>query len=130
MMNETTEMTRHEELACLFWDLYKDAHGFRPRHIDTSAMTEEDLVAELEALGSIVERQEAARIESEKEAAVRFEARILDLVRIGAGDRATALRWIHEAEGTQGDDDYLAYQLGLSWCYFRTAKSTDSVDNG
>jgi hypothetical protein len=37
----------------------------------------------------------------------------------GAKDRATAMRWIHEAEDTQGDDDYLAYTLGLPYQYFR-----------
>jgi hypothetical protein len=30
-----------------------------------------------------------------------------------------AMRWIHEAEQTRGDNDYLAYTLGLPYRYFK-----------
>jgi hypothetical protein len=36
----------------------------------------------------------------------------------GAKDRAMALRWIHEAEGSNGDDEYLCYLVGLPYRYF------------
>jgi hypothetical protein len=48
-----------------------------------------------------------------------FEKRVNDLIFSGARDRETALRWIHEAEGTMGDDEYLCYTLGLPYMYFR-----------
>jgi len=32
--------TRREELECIFWDMYKDAYGVRPRGVDTSAWDE------------------------------------------------------------------------------------------
>ena len=33
------ELTELEQAQATFWDMYKDAHGFRPRHIDTSSWT-------------------------------------------------------------------------------------------
>ena len=33
-----------------------------------------------------------------------------------------ALRWIHEAEGSNGDDEYLCFLVGLPYRYF--AKET------
>jgi hypothetical protein len=44
--------------------------------------------------------------------------RMLDLLRSGAKDRAMAMRWVHEAEETGGDDEYLCYTLGLPYRYF------------
>ena len=43
-------LTRTEELQCIFWDMYKDAYNFRPRHIDTSTWTEAQFEAEFEQL--------------------------------------------------------------------------------
>jgi hypothetical protein len=108
-----------EQMACQYWDMYKDAHGFRPRGIDTSAWTEEDFMKEFEYMGKLITQQEEARVEAEHMASVRFEQRILDLMTTGAEDRETAIRWIHEAEGTSGDDEYLCWTLGLSYGYFR-----------
>jgi hypothetical protein len=36
-----------------------------------------------------------------------------------AWTREMALRWIHEAEGSNGDDEYLCYLIGLPYGYFR-----------
>ena len=115
------ELSRKEQLEAIFWDAYKDAHGFRPRHLDVGAMTEADLEAELTYLGKLIQEQEEARIESEHMASCRFEQRELDLMAAGAKSRETAIRWIHESEGTQGDDEFLCYELGLKYGYFRKA---------
>ena len=115
------EMSVLEQMACQFWDMYKDAHGIRPRGIDTSTWSEEDFIKEFDYLGRLITEQEEARIESEHLASVKFEQRLLDLIESGARDRATAIRWIHEAEGTQGDDEYLCWTLGLKYGYFRKA---------
>lgn len=113
------EMTVLEQMACQYWDMYKDAHGIRPRGIDTSSWTEDDFVKEFDYLGNLIQQQEEARIESEHLAATKFEQRVLDLIAMGAKDRAGALRWIHEAEGSNGDDEYLCFLLGLKYGYFR-----------
>jgi hypothetical protein len=106
-------------MACQYWDMYKDAHGIRPRGIDTSSWTEADFMKEFDYLGQLITQQEEARVEAEHMAIVKFEQRVLKLLVLGASDRATAVRWIHEAEGTSGDDEYLCWTLGLSYGYFR-----------
>jgi hypothetical protein len=113
------EMTVLEQMACQYWDMYKDAHGIRPRGIDTSSWTEADFMKEFDYLGQLITQQEEARVEAEHMAIVKFEQRVLKLLVLGASDRATAVRWIHKAEGTSGDDEYLCWTLGLSYGYFR-----------
>ena len=113
------EMSTLEQMASQYWDMYKDAHGIRPRGIDTSSWTEADFMKEFDYLGQLITQQEEARVEAEHMAIVKFEQRVLKLLVLGASDRATAVRWIHEAEGTSGDDEYLCWTLGLSYGYFR-----------
>ena len=113
------EMTTVEQYACQFWDMYKDAYGVRPRGIDTSAWTEADFEAEFVSLSKVIEQEEIARKASEEKAEHDFEMRVLGLLQTGAKDRAMALRWIHEAEGSNGDDEFLCYLVGLPYGYFR-----------
>jgi hypothetical protein len=113
------EMSVVEQYACQFWDMYKDAYGVRPRGIDTSSWTEADFEAEFVSLSKVIEREEIARKASEERAAHDFEMRMLSLLQSGAKDREMALRWVHEAEGSDGDDEYLCYLVGLPYGYFR-----------
>ena len=115
------EMTVLEQMACQYWDMYKDAHGVRPRGINTSSWTEEDFIKEFDYLGKVIEEQAAARREAEKGAVRDFEARIGEMINLGANDRETALRWIHEADGSGGDDEFLCYLNGLPYGYFKKA---------
>ena len=113
------EMSTLEQYACQYWDMYKDAYGVRPRGIDTSTWTEADFEQEFASLGSVIEREEADRKVAEDKAMHDFEMRMQTLMMTGAKDRATAMRWIHEAEGSNGDDEYLCFLLGLPYMYFR-----------
>ena len=113
------ELTQLEQAQSTYWDMYKDAYGVRPRGIDTSSWTLEQFEAEFLVLGVTIADAEIQRKESEENAVVVFEQRIYTLIHAGAKDRATAIRWIHEAEDTQGDDEYLCYTLGLPYMYFR-----------
>lgn len=113
------ELTRKEQLECIFWDAYKDAHGVRPRHINVSAMTEAELEAELKILSTEIAIQEQERKEAESVAAHEFEIRVQTLMSAGAKTREQALRWIHEAEGSDGDDEYLCFLVGLPYGYFK-----------
>ena len=72
-------------------------------------------------MGQVIEAEEVQRREMEAEATVRVEKAIDTLMRSGARDRATAIRWLHESHDTQGDDEYLCFQLGLPYGYFRKA---------
>jgi hypothetical protein len=112
------EYTPLEQAQCTFWDAYKDAHGFRPRHIDTSAWTLEQFDSEIAELCDVMTANEAQREQAEAIAAHEFEMRMMDLMRSGAKDREMAMRWVHEAEGSNGDDEYLCYLVGLPYRYF------------
>jgi hypothetical protein len=113
------ELSTLEQYACTYWDMYKDAHGFRPRHVDTSSWTEARFEAEFIELSNIIDREELLRKEREETAQHEFEMRVQDLLRSGAKDRAMALRWIHEAEGSNGDDEFLCYLVGVPYGYFK-----------
>jgi hypothetical protein len=113
------ELTTLEQYSSIYWDMYKDAFGIRPRGIDTSAWTEADFQAEFKELGEVIDREEKIRVAAQENAMFSFEKRVDDLIYSGAKDRATAMRWIHEAEDTCGDDEYLCYTLGLPYQYFR-----------
>jgi hypothetical protein len=115
------EMSVLEQMQCQFWDMYKDAYGVRPRGIDTTDWTEKEFMAEFETLGKVIEREEIARKESEAQASIRFEAQIQSMISSGAKSREAALAWIHDAEGSNGDDEYLCFLLGLPYGYFRKA---------
>jgi hypothetical protein len=113
------ELSELEQAQSIYWDMYKDAYGVRPRGVDTSTWTLEQFEDEFEGLGVAIEAGEKVRVQAEQHAIFSFEKRVSDLILSGARDRATAMRWIHEAEGTMGDDEYLCYTLGLPYMYFR-----------
>ena len=113
------EMTVLEQYACTYWDMYKDAYGVRPRGIDTSSWSESDFEREFFQLSVTIAEEDRIRKEAEEKAAHDFEMRILSLQQTGAKDRDMALRWVHEAEGSDGDDEYLCFLVGLPYGYFR-----------
>jgi len=117
------EMSTLEQYACQFWDMYKDAYGSRPRGIDTSAWDEATFEAEFNYLQDLIAKNEQEREVAEHEATVAFEQRMQELYACGAKDRAMALRWIHEAEGSNGDDEFLCYLVGLPYRYFQVDTS-------
>jgi len=118
-MTTWEEMSVLEKMQCQYWDMYKDAYGVRPRGINTSNWSEQDFEAEFEVLDGVINRESIARQASEEKAARDFELRVASMMDIGAKDREVALRWIHEAEGSNGDDEFLCYLVGLPYGYFR-----------
>jgi hypothetical protein len=115
------DMSGLEQAQCTYWDMYKDAHGVRPRGIDTSNWTLEDFDKEFLYLGKLIEREEDARHEAELVASKDFEVRIGELIALGAMDRKTALNWIMDADEAHGDWEYLCYINGLPYGYFKEA---------
>jgi hypothetical protein len=85
------------------------------------AMTEAELEAELDQLSKESDVQAAREKEEQERASHDFEMRVLSLMMSGAKTRDQALRWIHEAEGSNGDDEFLCYLTGLPYGYFRKA---------
>ena len=115
------DMTELEQAQATYWDMYKDAYGVRPRGVDTNGWTLETFRKEFDYLGQLIEREDIARKASEGKAVEAFERRVAEMISIGARDYDMAMRWIHEAEETNGDNDYLAWTLGLPYQYFRKA---------
>tara|TARA_B110000503_G_scaffold122814_1_gene187788 strand:- start:783 stop:1184 length:402 start_codon:yes stop_codon:yes gene_type:complete len=85
----------------LISDFHKDVYGYRPREsfwnewetlTPTQKQTiwdEYDRVSELQAI--------EAKAQDERDIA-EFEARVQDVINIGAGNRKTALKWITQSE--------------------------------
>jgi hypothetical protein len=113
------QMSDLEQAQCIYWDMYKDAHGVRPRGIDTSTWTMQDFQLEFASLQEVIVREEANRQVAEKEAVAKFEQHVTNIICMGARDRETALRWIMDASNANGDWEYLCYDLGLPYQYFR-----------
>ena len=113
------EMTVLEQYAGQFWDMYKDAYGVRPRGIDTTSWTETDFEAEFVSLAKTINANYEEQVVAEERATIDFEMRVQSLMTSGAKDYAMAIRWVHEAEGSDGDDEYLCFLVGLPYGYFR-----------
>lgn len=112
------ELSDLEQAQATYWDMYKDAHGIRPRGIDTSTWTMADFDREFKYLGQVINAEEVIRKQAEEKAVEEFERRVAEMLTLGARDIDMAMRWIHEAEDTNGDPDYLAWTLGLPYRYF------------
>lgn len=115
------EMSDLERAQCQFWDMYKDAHGVRPRGVDTSAWTLEDFDREFEYLAKVIDAEETQRLSDEAEAVKKFEQHVINTMCMGARDRETALRWIMDASQADGDWEYFCFLNGLPYGYFKEA---------
>ena len=113
------QMSDLEQAQCQYWDMYKDAYGVRPRGVDTTKWTLADFDAEFKLLGEIIKQEDIARKAAETEAITKFEQHVINTICMGARDRETALRWIMDASNANGDWEYLCYDLGLPYQYFR-----------
>ena len=118
VMKSWEELTVLEQMQCQYWDMYKDAHGVRPRGIDTTKWTEEDFLKEFEYLGKVIDAEETQRKADEAEAIVRFEDRVLNLMHTGT-NRERVIAWLMDAEGVNGDFEYFCYLNGLPYGYFK-----------
>lgn len=133
MMNDTEqtmsefksweEMTALEQAQCTFWDLYKDAHGVRPRGVDTSTWTLEQFEAEFEYLQKTIDANFEQEKAQQAEAAKKFEQHVANTMCMGARDRETALRWIMDASDAGGDWEYFCFLNGLPYGYFNKEMS-------
>jgi hypothetical protein len=111
------EMSDLEQAKQIWWDAFKDAHGYRPHDIDTSEWKLEYVNGEIQKLGKIIGRQETERIVQQAAAVVEFECRVQKTMHDGAADRAAAIAVIHTEEGSHGDGDYLCYLVGIPYGY-------------
>jgi len=112
------EMTALEQARETYWDMYKDAYGYRPRGVDTSTWTLEEFELEFAGLGSVIQREEADRKAAEAQAIVKFEDRVTNLMHTGT-NRERVIAWLMDAEHANGDSEYFCFTQGLPYNYFR-----------
>jgi hypothetical protein len=112
------EMSPIEQAQCIYWDMYKDAYGVRPRGVDTSGWSLEYFEQEFKHLAQIIEMEETARKQAEAEAIVRFEDRVTNLMHTGT-NRARVIAWLMDAESANGDFEYFCFTQGLPYGYFK-----------
>ena len=120
-VNTWENLSRKEQLEAYVWDIYKEVHGIRPRHLRLVDMTEAELETMVDDLHEELEQADKARREAEAKAVVRFSKRVEETINSGAGDRETALAWIMEADAANGDWEFLAWINGLPYGFFKDA---------
>jgi hypothetical protein len=118
MLKSWEELSELEQAQEIYSDMHKDAYGFRPR-FDYSGWTLDKFNSQFELMGQIIKADNKVEKENQEKSAHDFEMRVLSLLQTGAKDRAMAVRWIHEAEGSNGDNEYLCFLLGLPYSYFK-----------
>jgi hypothetical protein len=110
MMNGMTEL---EELESIYCDMHKDVYGVKARWYRAESV--EKARADIDRLQVALEAQMAQDKIYQQEAIKAFE----ELAASCGGDIETAKRWQHQAYGTDGDDEFLCYHLGLPYGYFK-----------
>jgi len=112
-MNDMPEMTELEELESIYCEMHKDVYGVKARWYKAESV--EAARADIERLGKALEEQMAAEKVQQQKAIDAFQ----ELVKTYGLENAK--RYQHQAYGTDGDDEFLCYELGLPYGYFRKA---------
>ena len=100
------ELTHRENMILLYSDFHKDAYGIRPRGLNLYAYTTEELEADFDRFEQVCADNRIEEKAAEAEADMAFQALIANTIQMGAGDEATALRWMAEGAVEQYGYDY------------------------
>src|SRR5262245_6716686 len=112
-----TRILTNDDFA-IYSDMHKDAVGFRPRNWETlKDMSVEQYEADMAYFDRCIQSNEADERVREAAAVERFEALIGETIAMGAGDRATAIRWLKDAENADDDEGFFEYLMGLPYHY-------------
>jgi hypothetical protein len=116
MMNDMTiDRTELEELMDDYCDFHKDVYGVKARWIYGQQVTVEGMK---EMLARLV-REYKAQVEEEKQRTAQAEEAAREQIQIlmqhGAKDVAMAIRWLHDAQDTGGDNRFLDFELGVEY---------------
>lgn len=111
-----------EKAQSTYSDYHKSVYGFRPRGMSDAQWNSVEwldaAIADLDRAWPAIEAEERA---AEERCIAKLEARIADAIALGARDREAAIRWIDQAEGADGDREYLCYLVGVPYGYFLKA---------
>ena len=118
MLNKDTNMTKYTYDLDSFSDLYKEAHGFRPSagfYECLDRYSPEELQAEWDYLLKLLDINLREEERQQTEAHEQLMARLESLATTNKVDVKTIIRWFHDAESTDGDNEYLDYRLGVKY---------------
>jgi hypothetical protein len=111
----TVEDFERDQLISSIWDAYKDAYGYRPRHLDFESMTMAELEAEADSVFAAADAQYEYEKAREAEDLTEFKALVQKTIELGAGDEETALRWLVQDEEFYSvqDVEHFIYNKGI-----------------
>lgn len=121
----TKENYIREELLISMSDLYKDAYGIRPRSINFSEFTDDELINKWNSLIEVTEINAKAEAESVDIAISDFNKTVNSLIESGANDHKTALKWLVSSLNTEEKANYCEieqYVYLLGFFYTPTGK--------
>ncbi len=119
--NDTAVWTFDEDIVS---DLHKDAYGMRPSEswwYGWTHATDEYKQYQWNHLLEVVEASIKRDDEDKAWAIETFEKLVASTIEAGAKTREDALRWIMDASICDGDWDFLCYEHGLPYGYFKKA---------
>jgi len=105
----------------LYSDFHKDTYGMRPGETGFrywNSLTPDEKQAEWERMGETMRAEQEWEQRMFEKRSAQFELDVQGLVRMGAGDRKTAVRWLMDASDANGDWDYFCFLNGLPYGYF------------
>jgi len=94
----TIEQYERDSLISYISDAHKDAYGFRPRGCNYSEWTMAQLEEEADRMSDAVTQAIEANEVEKNQTVEAFEQSVQNMIGMGAGNRATALRWLTDAE--------------------------------
>jgi len=97
MQVELKDIAR-QDLEMFIYEEHKTAFGTKGRHYNFASMSMEELRAEAEYIADACDRVAKEEARRAQEAVTECENLINNTINLGAGDRATALRWLTEDE--------------------------------
>ena len=113
------DLSELEQLEATYCDMHKDVYGVKARWYKAEGV--EQARRDLELLGQALSQQMAEEAEQQKAAIAHFEQLVENTIKVGANDRETALRWIMQGSTANGDWEFICFEYGLPYRYFKKA---------
>lgn len=98
----------------IYSDMHKDCYGFRPRHCPEYV---DEYLKATKMLQKRLSREMYETNLMEQESIKQFEAKVQQIIDLGAGHRSTAIEWLLEEYNR--DTGFLEYEFGLPYGYIK-----------
>lgn len=106
-----------ESLELYVYEEHKSAFGTKGRHYDFKSMTDKELHEQARYISDTIIQNHKEEKEREKKAIKKYEASLESIIKLGAENRKTAIKWLLESKDFHKTDDasYICYELGLPY---------------